>query len=95
MKLYINQNKHTNTQTTVFDILKYNVRPVGASICERDSAHTAHHTENILARGVDANFSGVGALNGGVGENDVKIGVIDTREIASAGGLDVLGSDGE
>jgi hypothetical protein len=61
----------------------------------REAAHTAHHTQNVVVDGIDTHLGSVGTLNGGVGENKLQSGVINTREVARAGGLVLLGSQCE
>ncbi len=57
------------------------------------TSHTAHHTQNVVVDGIDANLGSVGALNGGVGENKLQSSVINTREVARAGRLVLLGPE--
>jgi hypothetical protein len=59
------------------------------------ASHTGHHTQNVVIHGIDTHLSSVGALNGGVGENKLQSSVIDTREVARAGRLVLLGSQSE
>jgi len=65
------------------------------SIRIRKASHATHHTKNVVIHGIHANLSSVGALNGGVGENKLQSGVVNTREVARAGGLVLLGSQCE
>jgi hypothetical protein len=44
--------------------------------------HTRHDTENVVIGGIDTNLGGLGALNGGVGENKLKGSIVNTREVA-------------
>ena len=55
------------------------------------ASHTGHHTKNVVIHGIHANLGSVRALNGGVGENKLKGSVINTREVARAGRLVLLG----
>jgi len=64
-------------------------------VAVREASHTAHHTKNVVIHGIHANLSSVGALNGGVGENKLKGSVVNTREVARAGRLVLLGSQCE
>ena len=55
------------------------------------ASHTGHHTKNVVIHGIHANLGSVRALNGGVGENKLKGSVINTRKVARAGRLVLLG----
>ena len=55
------------------------------------ASHTGHHTQNVVIHGIHANLGGVRALNGGVRENKLKGSVINTRKVARAGRLVLLG----
>jgi hypothetical protein len=55
------------------------------------TAHTRHHTQNVVIDGIDTHLGSVGTLNGGVGENKLQSCVINTREVARAGRLMLLG----
>jgi hypothetical protein len=59
------------------------------------TSHTAHDTQNVVVDGIDTHLGSVGTLNSGVGENKLQSGVINTREVARAGGLVLLGSQCE
>ena len=60
-------------------------------IAIREPAHTTHNPQNVVIHGIHANLGSVGALNGGVGENKLQGSVINTREVARAGRLVLLG----
>jgi hypothetical protein len=57
--------------------------------------HTGHHTKNVVIHGIHANLGSVSSLNGGVGKNKLKGSVINTRKVARAGRLVLLGSQRE
>jgi hypothetical protein len=59
------------------------------------ASHTGHHTKNVVIHGIHANLGSVCALNGGVGENKLQGCVINTREVARAGRLVLLGPQSE
>ena len=59
------------------------------------ASHARHHTKNVVIHGIHANLGSVSSLNGGVGKNKLKGGVINTREVARAGRLVLLGSQRE
>ena len=59
------------------------------------TAHAAHDTKDVVVGGVDADFRGVGAGDGGVRDNKLKGGVVDAREIAGAGRLVLFRAKGE
>ena len=51
-------------------------------ICQ--TTHTTHNAKHIVVSGVHSNLRSVGSLDGGVGKNQLKSRVINTREIASS-----------
>ena len=59
------------------------------------ASHTGHHTKNVVIHGIHANLGSVSSLNGGVGKNKLQSSVINTREVARAGRLVLLGSQCE
>ena len=59
------------------------------------ASHARHHTQNVVIHGIHANLGSVSSLNGGVGKNKLQSSVIDTREVARAGRLVLLGPQSE
>jgi len=59
------------------------------------ASHTGHDTENVVVDGVDADLRGVVCVDRVVGEGEEKGGVINTREVARAAGLVLLGLEGK
>jgi len=57
--------------------------------------HPGHNPQNVVIHGIHANLGSVSSLNGGVGKNKLKGSVINTREVARAGRLVLLGSQCE
>ena len=66
-------------------------RLVGVS----ETTHTAHDAEDVVVSGVDADLSGLCALNGVVGKNKLKSGVVNAREVARARRLVLLRAKSE
>ena len=58
--------------------------PFHSLIAVGQAAHPAHDTENIVVSGVYANLSGLFSSDGFVGKDELKGGVVNTREVASA-----------
>ena len=54
-------------------------------ICQ--TTHATHDTEDVIVGGIDTDLSSLGAFNCGVRQDQLKGGVINTREIARAAGL--------
>ena len=59
------------------------------------ATHAAHDTKNVVVGGKDANLGGAGSLNGGIGQHELKSSVVNTREVARAGRLVLLGAKSE
>jgi len=59
------------------------------------TSHTTHDAEHVIVGSIHANLGGLGSLNGGVGENKLKGGVVNAGEVAGAGRLVLLGAKGE
>ena len=57
----------------------------------REPSHAAHDTENVVVGSIDTNLGSLDTLNGSVGENKLQGSVINTREVARAGRLVLLG----
>jgi hypothetical protein len=55
------------------------------------ASHARHHTKNVVIHGIHANLGSVSSLNGGVGKNKLKGSVINTRKVARARRLVLLG----
>ena len=47
-------------------------------------AHTTHDTENVVVGGIDTDLGSLGAFNCGVRQDQLKCGVINSGEVASA-----------
>ena len=56
-------------------------------------AHTGHNAENIVIGSIDTNLSSLGALNGGVGENELKGSIVNAGEVATAAWLMLFGAE--
>jgi len=63
------------------------------AICK--SSHTRHDTEHVVVCGVHTHGGGGGSANSVVGHRQEDGGVINTRQVASAAGLVLLGLQGE
>ena len=50
-------------------------------------AHTGHNAENIVIGSIDTNLGSLGSLNGGVGEDKLEGGVINSGEVTCAAWL--------
>ena len=59
------------------------------------AAHTRHDTEDVVVGRVDTDLGGLGARDGGVREDKLEGGVVNTREIARARRLVLLRAKGE
>ena len=57
--------------------------------------HATHNPQNVVIHGIHANLGSVSSLNGGVGKNKLKGSVINTRKVARAGRLVLLGPQSE
>jgi hypothetical protein len=45
------------------------------------TSHTTHDTENVVVGCIDTNLGSLGALNGGVGENELKGSIVNAGEV--------------
>ena len=61
----------------------------------REPSHATHDTENVVVGSIDTNLGSLDTLNGSVGENKLKSSVVNAREVATAGGLVLLGAQGK
>jgi hypothetical protein len=59
------------------------------------TTHTRHDTENVVVGGIDTNLGSLGALNGGVGQDELKGSIVNAGEVATAAWLVLFGSKGE
>ena len=59
------------------------------------ASHSAHDAKYIVVSGVDADFSGLSASDGSGGNDELKCGVVNAREVASARWLVLLWAEGE
>ena len=59
------------------------------------AAHARHDTEDVVVGRVDTDLGGLGARDGGVREDKLEGGVVNTREIARARRLVLLRAKGE
>jgi len=59
------------------------------------TAHSAHNTQNVVVGGKNANLGGAGTLNSGIGQNQLKGGIVNTREVAAAAWLMLFGAQGK
>ena len=49
-----------------------------------ETTHTTHDTKDVVVSGIDTNLGSLGTLNGGVTENELKSGIVNSGEVASA-----------
>jgi hypothetical protein len=59
------------------------------------TTHTRHDTENVVVGSIDTNLSSLGALNSGVGENELKGSIVNAGEVARSTWLMLFGSQGK
>jgi len=59
------------------------------------TTHATHDTENIVVGGIDTNLGSLGALNGSVGENKLKGGIVNAGEVARSAWLMLFGPQGK
>ena len=59
------------------------------------TTHSAHNTKNVVVGGKNANLGGAGSLNSGIGQNQLKGGIVNTREVAAAAWLVLFGPKGK
>jgi hypothetical protein len=59
------------------------------------TTHTTHDTKDVVVSGIDTNLGSLGTLNGGVGENELKSGIVNSGEVASSRRLVLLRAKGE
>jgi len=48
------------------------------------TTHTRHNTEHVVVGSIHADLGSLGTLNGSVGEDKLKGGVINSGEVASS-----------
>jgi len=58
-------------------------------------SHTTHDTENVVIGSIDTNLSSLGALNCGVGENELKGSIVNAGEVARSAWLVLFGPEGK
>jgi len=59
------------------------------------TTHAAHDTQNVVVGGKHANLGSAGTLNSGVRQNELKGGIVNTREVAAAAWLMLFGAQGK
>ena len=47
------------------------------------TTHTTHDTENVVVGSIDTNFGGLGALNSGIRQDELKSCVVNAGEVAT------------
>jgi len=55
------------------------------------TTHTTHDTENVVVGGIDTNFGGLGTLNSGIGQHELKSCVVNAGEVATPAWLMLFG----
>jgi hypothetical protein len=65
--------------------LKYYISIYLITVCQ--PSHTGHNSQHVVIGGIDTNLGSLGSLNGGVGEDKLEGGVINSGEVASSRGL--------
>ena len=56
------------------------------------TTHSAHNTKNVVVGGKNANLGSAGTLNSGIGQNQLKGGIVNAREVAAAAWLVLFGA---
>ena len=59
------------------------------------TTHTTHDTKDVVVSGIDTNLGSLGTLNGGVGKNKLKSGIVNSGEVAGSRRLVLLRAKGE
>ena len=59
------------------------------------TTHSAHNTKNVVIGGKNANLGSAGTLNSGVRQNELKGGIVNAREVATAAWLVLFGPKGK
>ena len=59
------------------------------------TTHSAHNTKNVVIGGKNANLGSAGTLNSGVRQNELKGGIVNAREVATAAWLVLFGAQGK
>ena len=59
------------------------------------TAHSAHNTKNVVVGGKNANLGSAGTLNSGIRQNQLKGGIVNTREVTAAAWLVLFGPKGK
>jgi hypothetical protein len=67
------------------------MRLVGVS----KTTHTRHDTENVVVGGIDTNLGGLGAFYCSIGQHELESSIVNTREVATATWLVLLGPQSE
>lgn len=73
---------------------------IGRYICRylvavSQTTHTRHDSEDVVVHGIDAHLARAAAGNSGGGQGQLQGSIVNTREVASARGLVLLGAQGE
>jgi len=71
------------------------IQPSSSSITVRNASHTTHHAEHVVVHGVHTDLGRVDTLHSGAREHQLESGIVNTREVARARGLVLLGAEGE
>jgi len=56
----------------------------------RQPTHTGHNSQHVIVGGINTHLGSLGTLNSCVGENKLEGSIVNTGEVASAGGLVLL-----
>ncbi len=64
-------------------------------IAVSQAAHSTHDAEDVVVDGVDTHLGGLGSFHGGVGEDKLQGGIVDTGEVAGTRWLVFFGAEGE
>ena len=67
------------------------MRLIGVS----ETTHAAHDTQNVVVGGKNANLGSAGTLNSGVRQNELKGGIVNAGEVATAAWLMLFGAKGK
>ena len=71
------------------------IQPSCSSITVRYARHTAHHPQHVVVYGVHTDLGGVDTGNRGARQDKLESSIVNTREVARAGRLVLLGAQGE
>ena len=61
----------------------------------RDTSHTAHHAEDVVVNGVDADLGSVGSGNRARRKDKLEDSIVNAREVARPAWLMLFGAKGE